>query len=99
MRQDTRLLEPGWGGELAPDEFEFILSELLQDKKLSFAWGFQPGKKRRPEWSIRQVAMWGDSEHRGTNMQLARKRLPETGQFGTESPELGVKNTQEVLAL
>lgn len=75
---DYRLLTPGWGGELAPDEFEYILIELMVDKKLSFSWGFQPGKKRRPEWSIRQVAEWGDPNRRATNMQLARHRTPET---------------------
>lgn len=75
---DNRLLKPGWGGELAPDEFDFIVEELLQDKKLSFFWGFQPRKKRRAEWAVRQVAMWGDPEHRGINMALARKRMPES---------------------
>jgi len=80
---DYRLLTPGWGGELAPDEFEYILGELLADKKLSFAWGFQPGKKRRPEWAIRQVAEWGDPDRRTTNMQLARQKLTETLEVGS----------------
>ena len=75
---DYRLLEPGFGGELSADEFEYILVELLSDKKLSFVWGFQPGKKRRPEWSIRQVAMLGNPDRRATNMQLARQKMPET---------------------
>ena len=89
---DDRLLKPGWPGELAPEEFDFILKELLQDKKLSFTWGFQPGKKRRPEWAVRQVAMWGDPEYRRTNMNLARKRLPETAELDTQElePRLGI---------
>ena len=74
---DVRLLTPGWGGELAPDEFEYILSELLRDKKLAFAWGFRPGARRRAEWAIRAVAEWGDPDRRTTNMQLARHRTLE----------------------
>jgi hypothetical protein len=79
---DSRLLTPGWSGELAPDEFEYILSELLSDKRLAFTWGFQPGKKRRPEWSIRAVAVWGDPERRATNMVLARQKMPEAIEIG-----------------
>ncbi len=33
---DNRLLEPGWTGDLAPDELEFLQSELFRDKKLAF---------------------------------------------------------------
>ena len=69
---DCRLLEPGWPGELAPDELEFLQEELARDKAVALAWGFQPAKKRRPEWAIRQVAMSGDPLHRKTNMDLAR---------------------------
>lgn len=82
LKGDYRLLEPGFAGELGPDEFDFILENLLRDKKLSFAWGFQPGKKRRPEWSIRQVAQWGDPDRRATNMALARQKMPETLEAG-----------------
>ena len=69
---DYRLLEPGWPGELAPDELEFLLEELVRDKKVASAWGFQPAKKRRPEWAVRQVAMSGDPLNRKINMALAR---------------------------
>ena len=78
LRIDQRILEPGWAGDLAPDEFDHLQAELLRDKKLAFAWGFQPARKRRPEWAIRQVAMWGDPEVRATNMGLARSQLPPT---------------------
>ena len=73
---DQRLLEPGWAGELAPDELAFIVAELVKDKKRSFAWGFQPSKKRRSEWAIIQVAEFGDPNGRATNMGLARRRTP-----------------------
>ncbi len=75
---DPRLLEPGWAGELAPDELEFIQGELAADKKLAFKWGFRPGAKRRPEWAMRQVAMAGDPDRRAANVALARRRLPDS---------------------
>ena len=73
---DPRLLEPGWGGDLAPDEFEYIQAELLRDKKLSFAWGFRPSAKRRPEWAVRQLTSWGDPGSRTINVALARRQIP-----------------------
>ena len=73
---DPRLLEPGWAGEMAPDDFEFVQAELLRDKKLAFTWGFRPAAKRRPEWAIRQVGMWGDPDSRTGNVPLARRQIP-----------------------
>ena len=97
---DSRLLEPGWGGELAPDEFEFVLNELLTDKKLALLWGFQPSKKRRPEWAVRQVAMFGDPDAvRSVNKALARKRLPGIGELSTKAPEPVVEFGQGRLTL
>ena len=75
IQRDRRLLEPGWPGEPSPDELEFLQAELSRDNKLAFQWGFQPRKKRRPEWAVRQVAMWGDPDLRKINMDLARKPL------------------------
>ena len=72
---DLRLLEPGWAGDLAPDELEFLQAELFRDKKLGFQWGFRLSAKRRPEWAIPQVAMWGDSASRTPNMVLTRQQL------------------------
>ena len=74
-KMDRRLLTPGWAGELAPDEFEFVHTTLLKNKKLSYAWGFRPGMKSRYEWSIRQVARWGDPDSRSTNYRLARLQI------------------------
>ena len=76
MKIDQRLLEPGWGGELAPDELDFLLTALIKDKKLAYQWGLQPAKNRRPEWAIHQVATFGDPDIRATNMGLARRQIP-----------------------
>ena len=73
---DQRLLLPGWGGELAPDELDFLQAELGKDKKLGYQWGFKPRAKRRPEWAIHQVATLGDPDMRAVNMGLARRQLP-----------------------
>ena len=66
-------MDPGWAGELAPDELEFLQVELSRDKKMAFKWGFRPGAKRRPEWAIRQVAMWGEPDRRSITIALARR--------------------------
>ena len=72
---ERQLLEPGWAGELAVDELEYLQNQL-RDKKLAFTWGFRPGAKRRREWAIRQVAMFGVPDSRRTNIALARHQIP-----------------------
>lgn len=72
---DLRILEPGWAGEISPEEFDFLSVELLADKKLAFQWGFQPKKKRRPAWAIHQIGEFGDPDVRSTNIRLARSRI------------------------
>ena len=62
-----------WTGDLAADQLEFLLAELVRDKQLAFKWGFRPGAQRRPERAIRQVALWGDPSHHATNLVLARR--------------------------
>ena len=74
--RDVRLLEPGWAGELALDDLDFIQDKLREDKQTAIRWGFRSTSKGRPAWSIRQVAMWGDPESRTTNMGLARRHTP-----------------------
>ena len=82
---DHRLLEPGWPGELAPDELDFLVAELIKDKRLAFRWGFRPAAKRRPEWAIKQLSMWGDPDIRSTNVALARTRRAEICDPDTQS--------------
>lgn len=73
---DQGLLEPGWAGELAPDELDFLQIELAKDKRLAYRWGFRPALKRRPVWAIIQVATLGDPQNRAANVRLARRQIP-----------------------
>jgi hypothetical protein len=54
-----KLLEPGWAGELSPDEFAHIRSQLQQSPSLKRRWGFRPSAKRLSESRIRAVARKG----------------------------------------
>ena len=54
-----KLLEPGWAGELSPDEFAHIRSQLQQSSSLRRRWGFRPSAKRLSEGRIRAVARKG----------------------------------------
>jgi hypothetical protein len=53
------LLEPGWAGELNPDELAYIKSELKKSPSLKRRWGFRPTAKRFSEKKIRAVATYG----------------------------------------
>jgi len=55
----NRLLKPGWAGELSPDEFFYIKSELCQSPSLRRRWGFRPSAKRLSESRIREIAREG----------------------------------------
>ena len=82
---DPRLLVPGWGGDLSPDEFDFVQDELIRDKKLAYEWGFRPNAKGRPEWALRQVTQWGQPDSRTANLALARHPMPQS--VPSENPE------------
>jgi hypothetical protein len=49
---NQKLLEPGWAGELSPDEFAYIKSQLKQSPSLKRRWGFRPSAKRLSESHI-----------------------------------------------
>ena len=51
-----KLLEPGWAGELSPDELAYIKSELRKSPTLRRKWGFRPSLKRLSGDRIRAVA-------------------------------------------
>lgn len=51
-----RLLEPGWAGELSPDELAYIKSELRKSPTLRRKWGFRPSLKRLSRDRIQAVA-------------------------------------------
>ena len=54
-----KLLEPGWAGELNPDEFTYVRSQLQQSSSLRRRWGFRPSAKRLSKSRIRAVARKG----------------------------------------
>ncbi len=53
------LLEPGWAGELRPDELSYIRAQLSRSRSLKRKWGFKPSAKRFPEKHIRLVVRSG----------------------------------------
>lgn len=55
------LLEPGWAGELSPEELSRIKSKLKKSPSLKRRWGFRPSAKRLSDSRIRAVAMYGVS--------------------------------------
>jgi len=55
----TKLLEPGWAGELDRVEFAYVRSELQKSPTLRRRWGFRPSAKRLSEKRIREVARNG----------------------------------------
>jgi len=61
---EKKLLVPGWAGELSPDEFAYIKSQLRQSPSLKRRWGFRPSAKRLSEKRIRAVARDGLSTNR-----------------------------------
>jgi hypothetical protein len=54
-----KLLIPGWAGELSPDEFAYIKSQLRQSPSLKRGWGFRPSAKRLSKSHIQAVARDG----------------------------------------
>ena len=76
-RGDRRLRQPGWAGDLAPDEMAFLEDRLQRDKRLAVKWAFPPSAKPRPEGVIRRVAMHGDPDNRRLNLRLARQARAE----------------------
>ncbi|MBU2009197.1 MAG: hypothetical protein KJ624_05090 [Chloroflexi bacterium] len=61
------LLEPGWAGDLSPDELAYIKAELSQSASLRRRWGFRPSAKRLSESRVRAVA--------GDGLQAASSRV------------------------
>jgi hypothetical protein len=54
-----KLLEPGWAGELDPDELAYLKSQLRRSPSLRHRWGFRPSAKRLSEDRIKAVARNG----------------------------------------
>jgi hypothetical protein len=76
-----KLYEPGWAGELIPEEIERLQQALTRDPDLSYWWGWRPGMRRRAAVAIERVACYGDPESRSVNVALVREfsRRPKLG--------------------
>ncbi len=59
-----KLIQPGWAGELSPDEFAYVKYQLRQSPSLKRRWGFRPSAKRFSESRIRAVARNGISSNK-----------------------------------
>jgi len=68
-----KLLQPGWAGELIPDEFTYIKAQLRQSPSLKRRWGFRPSARRFNENHIRIVAQYGLSAIKKTVLASATK--------------------------
>jgi hypothetical protein len=68
-----KLYEPGWAGELTPEETERLQQALATDPDLAYWWGWKPRMKRRAVAAIERVAAHGDPENRGHNVKLVRE--------------------------
>ena len=69
---EHKLLEPGWAGELTPDELAYIKSQLKDSRSLRRRWGFRPSAKRFSESRVRAVA--GDGVQTRASFSFSRKR-------------------------
>ena len=58
---DIRLLTPGYGGELGPEELEALQQELLRRPGLRERWGFRPNE-RITKKKIQKISLEGIQE-------------------------------------
>ena len=58
---NSKLLQPGWAGELNKSELAFIRDKLKRDRRLRAKWGMGRGKGYISELKIRRVALYGPS--------------------------------------
>ena len=70
---EHKLLEPGWAGELTPDELAYIKSRLRQSCSLRRRWGFRPSAKKLSESRIRAVARHGVQTQASFSFSYQRK--------------------------
>ncbi|MDD5093085.1 MAG: hypothetical protein PHV74_01705 [Dehalococcoidia bacterium] len=59
MEFDQKLLEPGWAGDLSPEELAFIKGKLKSDRRLRARWGMPRGTGKVNDEKIRLVAIGG----------------------------------------
>ena len=86
----NKLLEPGYQGELLPEELAFIAERLRADRRLRIAWGFYgPGQRRVSQEGVRAVAMHGDPDDREHNRRL----VASTRNMARKGTQLGFPDT------
>jgi len=69
-----KLLIPGWGGHLDPDELVYIIEHLVKDPDLRKWWGMKPSWRRIPEEAVGRLALEGSEDDQAHNRRLARPR-------------------------
>jgi hypothetical protein len=69
-----KLLIPGWGGHLDPDELAYIVEHLERDAALRLWWGMKASWRRIPEQAVMRIALEGSEDDQALNRRLARPR-------------------------
>ena len=69
-----KLLQPGWGGHLDPDELAYIVEHLDRDSDLRKWWGMKPSWQRIPEQAVLRIALEGSEDDQALKRGLARPR-------------------------
>jgi hypothetical protein len=52
----NKLFEPGWGGEITPEETECLQGALAKDPDLARWWGWKPRMRRRAVAAIERLS-------------------------------------------
>lgn len=68
---DVALLEPGYAGDVSPEQANWIRRHLKRSLTLAKWWGFSK-KPRRATHAIMRVAMDGDPDDVSVNQQLVK---------------------------
>jgi hypothetical protein len=55
----SKLLKPGWAGELSSEELALVRAQLRRSASLRRRWGFRPSARRLSESRIREIAREG----------------------------------------
>jgi hypothetical protein len=87
-----KLYEPGWPGELTPEELERLQDALTKDPDLARWWAWRPTMRRRAAAAIERVACYGDPESRQHNVKLVRE-FSRRATEGNESDSAKVKKS------
>ena len=73
-KDDVRLLEPGWAGELTLEEAKFIQEGIQKDRTLRREWGFK-GSAKIPLVRIAEKAFPENPQYGREHIVRERKRV------------------------